>query len=538
MARKRDVMVVTCYWVVSFLVGGYCYPSLYSDLDHCLLVTQNGNVLLENGIANACSEDNTCNSGVQFMQHAPACSLILSKVTEVYSKEPLVDSISVEDIKGGDWLSDAFRTINNGNQQTNCSVFIFRPAEIDRECLMTPLPTGPGQDSNIFTITSNTDTSAVVDFVNQHCHTFRDVDGDLNHHGLHERYIQQNLFSVSSLKDHVKSENAFPESEEPAKAMPECERVEVDMWDHFFMDYLQLSRPVIITNAMKTWNASRKWSNEFLKRKFGDKSVHIKLSPSTDYEGIEDAELWQSKNVKFKIPSSVLAKLPFPDLVVPRPAPANMKFKDYIDLMESIANGSISNASAYLEYSSIPNYFPELREDIAEMPFVDNNMDLKHLNIWLSDGRTLGKLHFDPFDNFLCMIDGKKQLTLFEPHNNDMMYEAHIPEAQFSVDLKTLQFRRDELLESTSMVMSPFDIKRPNFERFPKFRRTMPLNCTINEGEALFMPAFWWHEVQSSPNSCTNRNLAINFWYEPFLTKNFPCPECKLKVNPKYFHLL
>ena len=99
MARKRDVIVVTCYWVVSFLVGGYCYPPLYSDLDHCLLVTQNGNVLLENGIANACSEDNTCNSGVQFMQHAPACSLILSKVTEVYSKEPLVDSISVEDIK-------------------------------------------------------------------------------------------------------------------------------------------------------------------------------------------------------------------------------------------------------------------------------------------------------------------------------------------------------------------------------------------------------------------------------------------------------
>ncbi len=33
----------------------------------------------------------------------------------------------------------------------------------------------------------------------------------------------------------------------------------------------------------------------------------------------------------------------------------------------------------------------------------------------------------------------------------------------------------------------------------------------INKGDALFIPAYWWHHVKSSKS----RNLAINFWYTP-----------------------
>ena len=50
-------------------------------------------------------------------------------------------------------------------------------------------------------------------------------------------------------------------------------------------------------------------------------------------------------------------------------------------------------------------------------------------------------------------------------------------------------------------------------QRFPEFKKTYPLNCTITEGDVLYMPAFWWHEVYSLPNEEEKRNLAINFWY-------------------------
>lgn len=33
------------------------------------------------------------------------------------------------------------------------------------------------------------------------------------------------------------------------------------------------------------------------------------------------------------------------------------------------------------------------------------------------------------------------------------------------------------------------------YDRFPRFAKARPLSCTISEGDVLYMPAFWWHEV-------------------------------------------
>ena len=92
------------------------------------------------------------------------------------------------------------------------------------------------------------------------------------------------------------------------------------------------------------------------------------------------------------------------------------------------------------------------------------------------------------------------------------MYEAHIQEASLDYNLASKKFRRKNLLESTSMVMSPVDILKPDYQRFPKFKEARALNCTIDEGDVLFMPSFWWHEVQSHPSKEEPRNAAVNFW--------------------------
>ena len=34
------------------------------------------------------------------------------------------------------------------------------------------------------------------------------------------------------------------------------------------------------------------------------------------------------------------------------------------------------------------------------------------------------------------------------------------------------------------------------------------------------------------------RSISLSCRYDPFLTKEFPCPECKLDINPKYNYLL
>ena len=107
---------------------------------------------------------------------------------------------------------------------------------------------------------------------------------------------------------------------------------------------------------------------------------------------------------------------------------------------------------------------------------------------------------------------GEKHVTLYAPHHNANLYEAHIQEAILGFNPTTKQFRRQTLLKSTSMVMSPVDIKEPDLQRFPLFAEAKPYRCNIKEGDVLYMPAFWWHEVQSQPDHIERRNLAVNFW--------------------------
>ena len=114
--------------------------------------------------------------------------------------------------------------------------------------------------------------------------------------------------------------------------------------------------------------------------------------------------------------------------------------------------------------------------------------------------------------NLPFQVSGRKQVILYEPHDNTRLYEAHIQEASLSYNHKAHTFLRKKLMDSTSMVMSPVDIMNPNYHRFPKFREVRAMNCTISEGDVLFMPAFWWHEVQSYPSQ-EQRNLAVNYWW-------------------------
>ncbi|KAI8781130.1 jmjC domain-containing protein E [Biomphalaria glabrata] len=490
------------------------------------------------------------------------------------------------DVSFGNESSVLFGTVNTDNflwpngRQLNLEgsktmenyFLIFKRIELDRTCLLLPetnIPIPSVATYNLTSFVSPDVLDDIVQFINTNCHTFRNKEGQLTVAGIHRQHILENLFKVPKTKenknlDHkqedescmigendyakkcenrdehitnAKTQNKYVDTK---NELQKCDRIQLSELSsplQFFQEFVSVSKPVIITGAIKQWPAFTKWTRAFLHDRYGDIKIHIKMTSDGIYEGVEPKSIWRDESEK-EIPKAVLEKLPYPDLVVVRPASREILFSDFLDLVENISQGKVKDISAYLEYSSIADYFPELQEDITEMEFFRNILELKHLNLWLSDGNTLGKLHFDPFDNFLCQISGVKELLLYEPHDNSKLYEAHIQEAVLSYNQSSHTFHRKTLLESTSMVMSPVDISDPDLKRFPKFADLQPLNCTIQAGEVLYMPAFWWHEVQSKPNVSEHRNMAVNFWYEPFLTREFPCPECSLDVNPKYFHLL
>jgi jumonji domain-containing protein 7 len=153
--------------------------------------------------------------------------------------------------------------------------------------------------------------------------------------------------------------------------------------------------------AMDNWPALKKWTYAFLERQYGENEIHIKLTSDGVFEGCDRAEHFSNFKT-FRVPDFVKRQLPFPEMVVVRPATMNLNFSAFLDMIRRPPN--FGNMSAYLEYSSIPDHMPELEKDISEFDFVKGILTRRHLNIWLSNGNTLGKLHFDPYENFLCQV--------------------------------------------------------------------------------------------------------------------------------------
>uniref|UniRef100_A0A914UIR9 JmjC domain-containing protein n=1 Tax=Plectus sambesii TaxID=2011161 RepID=A0A914UIR9_9BILA len=430
---------------------------------------------------------------------------------------------------------------------------------------------------------SSIDENLIVSFVNDRCGAFFTPDGSLSIAGLHRHailseltnvYAYPNSVTMAELVDKCSSDlscffngkcahQCLPSTEEETcgrewenaskyvedasatlsskskrnergrVALPECEVLETPpSRQRFLLEYVAKSRPVVIRNAINHWPALSQWTNDAFRARFGANDTHVKLTPGGEFEGVEPISLWNAS--RFQIPPEVKAALRFTDLVMVRPEGIDMTVAQFLDLIEHVSKNS-SFVSAYLEYAPIRQHLKGLEKDVPALSFAaDLNLDM--LNIWLSDGNTLGKLHMDQYDNLLCQLSGRKQLILFDPANNEQLYEGHILEAMLRYHNGT--FHRDRLMRSTALTMSPVDITKPDFQKFPLFAGARPMRCVIEKGDVLYLPSFWWHEVQSYPNMTEGRNLAVNFWYEPFLTKQFPCEECKLDVNLNYRHLL
>ena len=314
------------------------------------------------------------------------------------------------------------------------AIMLFRKKNKDRSCLLKssvqdhPVPVKYEAKASLYNL---------VSFINEHCVAYRATSGLINNAGLHRNEILANLFTVKDISslnirqlyDKASSQsycdkesnqcfsrqnwnkfyarNLNDHQADTYNLMPKCSRIDASNLssDEFFHSYVKRSRPIIFVNATRNWVAFSKWTTEFFREKFGNNSVHIKLTPLGDFEGVENINMWENYATDI-IPDEVKKQLLFPDLVVVRPAGLNVKFSEFLDIINWAAKQDNRNVSAYLEYSSIVDHLPGLENDVTHFQFAANLLTKRHLNIWLSDGYTLGRLHFDPFDNLLCQVLG------------------------------------------------------------------------------------------------------------------------------------
>ena len=295
-----------------------------------------------------------------------------ASTTNKFTNASFIDEIA--------WKSAYLQQVDQMKAQTDQpgpKLAFYQREPRDRTCLTMP----PKTRFQAEPYSGQLIVEMLVQFLNEKCGAFRTLKGTLTAAGLFHNHIMKHLYTPKEMSEDYK-------------------RIKMPQTANFFQEYFFRSRPVVIENAVKDWPALTKWTPDYLRALYGEKVIHIKLTEDGNFEGVENAKDWAGYRDDW-IPESVKEQLPFPDLVVVRPATAEMKFSDFLDFI-SARNDSMY--SAYLEYSSIPYYMPQLERDIFELPFLKGLLERRHLNMWLSDGNTLGKLHFDPYDNFLCQV--------------------------------------------------------------------------------------------------------------------------------------
>lgn len=113
--------------------------------------------------------------------------------------------------------------------------------------------------------------------------------------------------------------------------------------------------------------------------------------------------------------------------------------------------------------------------------------------IWIGNSSRIAP-HFDESDNVACIVSGTRRFTLFPTDQVGNLYVGPLD--------------RTPAGQPTSLV----DLKKPDFERFPKFREALmhARSAELGPGDAIYIPALWWHGVEATGPL----NVLVNYWWQ------------------------
>lgn len=222
--------------------------------------------------------------------------------------------------------------------------------------------------------------------------------------------------------------------------------------------------PLIIQNAISDWPALTKWNPAYL------------LSRTLQGRRLLPVEIGSS----YVHPDWLQTLMPARDFV-----------------LHHLLSTQNANNTAYMAQHDLMEHVPALREDISipDYCYIDipeyRPPDEVIINSWLGPKGTISPLHTDPFHNLLTQVLGYKLVHLYPPAETENLYPIKIPQQGIS-------------MENTSSV----DLKHPDHAQFPDFASARGLQTIIAPGEMLYIPAGWWHHVESLSVS-----WSVSFWF-------------------------
>ncbi|HEY8053875.1 MAG TPA: cupin-like domain-containing protein [Steroidobacteraceae bacterium] len=153
----------------------------------------------------------------------------------------------------------------------------------------------------------------------------------------------------------------------------------------------------------------------------------------------------------------------------------------------------LGNPSAPALYSgsvSLPIYLPGFSavNRVNGLITVESVLE----SIWIGN-RTCIAPHFDNTENLACVVGGRRRFTMFPPEQIGNLYVGPLD------------------LTPAGQPVSLVDVRNPDLVRFPRFAaaRAFAEVAELGPGDAVYVPALWWHNVESLDDF----NVLVNYWW-------------------------
>lgn len=284
----------------------------------------------------------------------------------------------------------------------------------------------------------------------------------------------------------------------------------------FYVNFVSKGLPCIITGLTDDWpcRTQREWTLDYLKETMGDGSVSVDVTPDGVCDRVMEEYLVRAQR-------------------------RQMPFSQFIDQLKNkqpadeghVANerhgrdeGESTDPSGVMYIQQQQNNFPlefsPLQADIASsLPLAEGTLTLTATNFWMGDDRCVSSLHFDLYENIMCVIAGKKDWLLYPPSELPFLYLNTFQEAEWvpagDADVEGVE---DDFVvgiydtESTVPWVG-VDLEATYDKEFSRFSNAMGLRVTVGEGDAVFVPATWFHQVSQRADD-EGKAIAVNYWYE------------------------
>jgi hypothetical protein len=235
----------------------------------------------------------------------------------------------------------------------------------------------------------------------------------------------------------------------------------------FLDEFYARGQPVILDDACDQWPACSRWSPAYLAEVLGDQPVEVMTGRDADpdYEINGDAH----KDT-----------MPFDEYV------SKVIGTDWSNDTYLVANNRL------LESKAASALWKDFHFDDR---FLRSDADRSLSFLWLGPAGTVTLLHHDVMNVMFHQVYGWKHFILVSPLETPRLY-------------------------NNVSVYAAVDPKKPDLERFPAFAQAHPIHLTIGPGQALFIPAGWWHHVESLETSISVSTTSFVYankidWFHP-----------------------